>query len=64
MKGQIRVLTALLTYRQEHEKWLRVVTGGVGVEEGGKEGRDGDKAIIHDKMGLTYLRTSQYVCLK
>ena len=64
MKGQLRVLNALLTCRQEHEKWLRVVTGGVGVEEGGKEGRDGDNATIHDKLGLTYLRISQYVCLK
>ena len=41
-----------------------MVMGGVGVEEGGKDGRDGDKATIHDKLGLTYLIISQYVCLK
>ena len=64
MKGYLRVLNALPTCRQEHEKWLRMVMGGVGVEEGGKEGRDGDKATIHNKLGLTYLIISQYVCLK
>ena len=58
VKGQLRVLNALLTCRQEHERWLRVVMGGVGVEEGGKEG------TIHVKLGLTYLKISQYVCLK
>ena len=58
MKGQLRALNALLTCRQEHEKWLRVVTGGVGAEEGGKDGRDGDKATIHDKLELPYLRVS------
>ena len=36
MKGQIRVLTVLLTYRQEHEKQLRVVMDGVGGERSWK----------------------------
>ncbi len=58
MKGYLRVLNALLTCRQELETWLRVIMGGVGMEEGGKEGRDGDKATIHVKLGLTYLRIS------
>ena len=43
MKGRIRVLNALLICRQEHERWLRVVMGGRGVEEGGKEVRDSDR---------------------
>ena len=38
MKGQIRVLTVLLTYRQEHEKYLRVVTDGVGGKRSWKGG--------------------------
>ena len=53
MKGFLRVLNALLTCRQEHETWLRVVMGGVGVEVDGKEGRDVDKATIHVRLGLT-----------
>ena len=64
MKGFLRVLNALLTCRQEHEEWLRVVMGGVGVEEGGKEKRDVDELTIHVKLGLSYLKISQYVCLK
>ena len=35
-----------------------------GGKEVGKEGRDGDKATIHDDLGLTYLRISQCVCIK
>lgn len=50
MKGQIRALNALLTCRQGHEGWLRMVMGGVGVEEGGKEGRDRDEATINEEL--------------
>ena len=38
--------------------------GGLGVEEGGKKGRDVDKATIHVKLGLSCLRISQNVCVK